>query len=101
LDIDLCEFIATTVKLDLTQRWEDAYVSDLPTVADIGSNAEVAKIVSATPLLKDNIDEIIASKPNSFRGHHKPRKGSELSSEELDEFKNSIDKLIVEPDERI
>lgn len=94
LDPDMSEVVATTAKLDLSQKWEDLYVSEVPIVGDIGA-ADIARMDSAKPFKKD-IDEIIAARPNSFKNKHKPRKGSELSQDDLDEIKFSVDNLLIE-----
>ncbi len=90
LDPDMSEVVATTIKLDHSQKWEDKYVPDNPpnAVSITNATSEIIKMKSAQPLKKDSLDALVLNKPSSFRQRHtRPTKGSELSPEDLEEIK--------------
>ncbi|MDO8728018.1 MAG: hypothetical protein Q7J35_18350 [Candidatus Methanoperedens sp.] len=95
LDLYMNEIVATTAELDMSQKWEDIYVTETPITNSVVEVAEIVKMDTAKPFNKDPINNIIAAKPNSFGSKHKHIiKGSDLSPEDLDEIKASVNELI-------
>jgi len=96
LDPDMSEGVATSVKLDLNQIWEDSYIEP-------GSEGDITKkrelddlgVLEGVPFKKGNLDTIVKNKQNSFLKMSRGKiKGSNLSPEELDELKASVNKLM-------
>ncbi len=93
LDPDMSEGVATSVKLDLNQIWEDSYIEP-------GSEGDITKtddlgVFEGVPIKKGNLDTIVKNKQNSFLKMSRGKiKGSNLSPEELDELKASVNKLM-------